>query len=205
MIAGLYIPGESVLHRCSAGAKLIALAVAGVGLVAIDSPALLCALAIVVAASYSAFAGLGLAPVWQATRALLVWLVLIALAQVWFADVTAAATTVLRLLILIWSAALVTYTTRLSDMAAVLERGLSVLRPLGVSPERSAFMIALTVRLIPALFGIAREVRDAQRARGLDGNVFTAVVPALTRVFAHADKVSDALTARGYDRWDASS
>lgn len=202
MITGLYIPGDSLLHRCPAGVKLIALVLIGIGLIAIDNLFLLCALAVVVAASYSAFAGLGVAPVWQATRAVLVWLALIVLAQALLAGVEAAAETVVRLLILIWSAALVSYTSRLSDMAAVLERGLAAFKPLGVQPEKTAFMIALTLRLVPAIFAIARDVRDAQRARGVDASVVTAIVPALTRIMAHADAISDALTARGYERWD---
>ncbi len=203
MITGLYIPGGSLLHRLPAGVKLTLLVVAGLGITLIDTVLTLSVTALAVVAAYPFAARLGWQPVWRATKAILIWLFFIAVAQALIADLTAAATTVLRLLILVWTASLVTYTTRLEDMMSVLERVLVWARPLGVSPQRSAFMIALTIRLIPALFDLAREVREAQRARGVEASVVTAVAPSLTRVLAHADTVSEALIARGYDRWDA--
>ena len=63
-------------------------------------------------------------------------------------------------------------------------------------------MIALTIRLIPALSDVVQDVRDAQRARGIENSIIASVVPVLTRVFQQADAMSEALEARGYERWD---
>ena len=120
----------------------------------------------------------------------------------WIADIQTAISVILRLTALVWTAALVTYTTRLTDMSDVIARLCVPLRPLGVSPHRVAFLMALTIRLIPAVFDTVREVRDAQRARGLERSYLAAFVPVMTRVLRQADVLSDALVARGFDRWD---
>lgn len=203
MITGLYIPGHSLLHRTPAGLKVWALLCAGIAIVLIDSIPVLIGVAALVIASYSALANLSVRTVWSATRGILIWLLFIALAQTWVVGVESAAVTMLRLLTLVWLASLITYTTRIDNMMAVLERGLTWAKPVGISPQRSAFLIALTIRLIPALFSIVREVQEGQRARGIELSAISIVSPALTRVLAHADTVADALTARGFDRWDA--
>jgi biotin transport system permease protein len=203
MITGLYIPGTSLFHRAPAGLKVLVLLGAGIAVVLIDDLPTLCAVSMVVVAMYVGVARLGWRPVWTSAKAIMLWLVVIAVAQVLYADLEAAAATVLRLLILVWTASLVSYTTRLDDMTAVLESGLRWTQVFGVSPQRVAFMIALTLRLIPAVFELSRGVREAQRARGVDATIVTAVTPALTRVLAHADHVAEALSARGYDRWGA--
>jgi len=203
VITGLYIPGHSLLHRTPAGLKVSALLYAGIAIVLVGSIPVLSGAAALVIASYSALANLGVRTVWSATRGILIWLLFIALAQTWVVGVESAAVTMLRLLVLVWLASLITYTTRIDDMMAVLERGLTWAKPVGISPQRSAFLIALTIRLIPALFSIVREVQEGQRARGIESSAVSIVTPALTRVLAHADTVADALTARGFDRWDA--
>lgn len=202
MTVGLYEPGSSVLHRLGAGVKLLSLLVFGVGLVTLESVGQLSAITIAVGLTFASLGAHGLTRLWQTTRPLIWWLVVIALAQGFVTDAVTAMRVLLRLLALVWMATLVTHTTKLSDMTDCLVKVSSFLKPFGVSPSRVAFMVALTVRLIPALGELVHEVRDAQRARGLERSVLTAVVPILTRVLQQADVMSDALTARGYDRWD---
>ena len=200
MIVGLYEPGCSFLHRQRPGLKLLVLFALGVGLVLVHSLPALLFICIFIAVTYVCVAGLS--RLWQATRPFLIWLVLIGVAQAFVSDMDSALRVLLRLVTLVWAAFLITQTTRLSDMTESLVSLCRVLHPLGVSPNRVAFMIALTVRLIPALSELVREVRDSQRARGLERSVFATVVPVLTRILQQTDVMSDALTARGYDRWD---
>ncbi len=204
MIVGLYVPGESIIHRLSAGLKLIALFCIGIILIVLDGSMPLATLAMGVTFVFIFVAGLGLQHLWMATRPLLIWFALIALAQIWFADMQTAANVILRLLALVWTAAIVTYTTRLTDMSTVIARLCEPLRPLGVSPDRVAFLITLTIRLIPAVFETVRDVREAQRARGLERVYLAGFVPVLTRVLRQSDDLSDALVARGFERWDGS-
>lgn len=201
-MVGLYVPGESHLHQIGASPKLLGLLVLGLALITTHSIPLLAVLACSIGLTFVLGADLGVKRFWQSTRPLLIWIVFIALAQAFFASTQTAIVIVLRLLALVWAASMITYTTRLTDMTDSLVRVCGWLRPLGVSPNRVAFMVALTVRLIPALSDIVREVRDAQRARGVERSVVATVVPVLTRVFQKADGLSDALNARGYEQWD---
>ena len=202
MIAGLYVPGESPLHRLDVGVKLLVLMALGIGLILTKSVLLLGLVVVVTGLLFAFAAELGLMRLWQTTRPLLIWFVFIAVAQILVANAETAGLIILRLAVLVWAAALVTYTTRLSDMMECLIRISGWLSPLGVSPHRVAFMIALTIRLIPALSDVVQDVRDAQRARGIENSIIASVVPVLTRVFQQADAMSEALEARGYERWD---
>ena len=201
MIVGLYVPGQSLVHKSRPGLKLFVLFGLGIGLVAMQSLILLSALSVTVAALYVRVAALGFNRLWQSTRPLVFWLILIGVAQIYVADMESAIRLLLRLLALVWAASLVTHTTRLSDMTECLVSMCRGLRPLGFSPNRVAFMIALTVRLIPALNDVVQEVREAQRARGLERSIIAVIVPVLIRIFQKSDVMSDALVARGYDSW----
>ena len=132
-------------------------------MVVVDGPMALATLAMCIAFVFVFIAGLRLQRLWTATRPLVIWIGIIAVAQIGIADAQTAANVILRLLALVWTASIVTYTTRLTDMTAVIARLCEPLRPLGVSPDRVAFLIARTIRLIPAVFDTVRGVREAQR------------------------------------------
>ncbi len=204
MSTGLFVPGESRIHRLSAGLKLLALAALGAGLVMLSDVGSLGAAAFLVAALFVWGAGLGAARLWDATKPLLIWLVLIVAAQLWLGSLETALKVSVRLITLVWAASLVTLTTKLSDMSDAIVRLVAPFERFGVSPERVAFLIALTIRLIPAMLEIVKEVRDAQRARGIERSIAASFVPVITRVLKQADELSAALTARGFERWDGS-
>ena len=203
MSTGLFVPGESPIHRLSAGFKLLALAALGAGLVMFGGVSSLGAAAFLVAALFIWGAGLGATRLWDATKPLLIWLVLIIAAQLWLGSLETALKVSFRLITLVWAASVVTLTTKLSDMSDAIVRLVTPLQRFGVSPQRIAFLIALTIRLIPAMLEIVKEVRDAQRARGVEHSIVASFVPVITRVLKQADELSAALTARGFERWDA--
>jgi biotin transport system permease protein len=96
-------------------------------------------------------------------------------------------------------AALVTLTTRTTDMVDAVIRALGPLRRLGVDPERVGLLLSLGIRSVPVVVGLAEEVRDAQRARGLTASPRAFAVPLIVRSLRHADALGDALVARGID------
>jgi biotin transport system permease protein len=97
----------------------------------------------------------------------------------------------------------VTATTRVTAMVAVVERVCAPLRSVGVRPARIGLALAMALRFIPLVAERADRVREAQAARG--GSVrgvrglATIVVPLLVQVLQLAHTVSEALDARGAD------
>ncbi|MFZ5847729.1 MAG: energy-coupling factor transporter transmembrane component T, partial [Actinomycetota bacterium] len=100
---------------------------------------------------------------------------------------------------LVLLAALVTLTTRTTDMVDAVVTAIGPLQRFGVDPERVGLMLALGIRSVPVVVGLAEEVRDAQRARGLTASPRAFAVPLIVRSLRHADALGDALVARGVD------
>ncbi|MEO5708868.1 MAG: energy-coupling factor transporter transmembrane protein EcfT [Nocardioidaceae bacterium] len=195
---GLYVPGTSPMHRAPAGLKLAAMVAGGVGSVFLDHlwqvPV---ALAVVVA--LYAIAGLSWRVVVGQVRPLL-WIGLATgvfhlLVNGWERAVVVVG--VLAVLLLL--AALVTLTTRTTDLVDAVVRACRPLKVLHVDPERVGLVIALGIRCVPVVIGLAEGVRDAQRARGLTASPRAFAVPLIVRSLRHADALGEALSARGLD------
>lgn len=195
---GLYVPGTSVVHRLPAGVKLVALLVTGVTSVLLHQPwQVLVALAVVLVGYL--LAGLPLRQVGRQLRPL-TWVALVTgVVQVAVSGWARAVVVVGVLAALVLVAALVTLTTRTTDLLDALVRGARPLRLLGMDPERLGLMVALGVRCVPVVVGLAEQVRDAQRARGLTASPRAFAVPLLVRSLRHADALGEALMARGLD------
>jgi len=101
--------------------------------------------------------------------------------------------------LLVLLAASVTLTTRTSELVDALVGACRPLRALRVDPERVGLMVALGIRCVPVVIGLAEEVRDAQRARGLVASPRAFAVPLIVRSLRHADTLGEALVARGLD------
>lgn len=203
---GLYLHRESVIHRLPAGAKLGGLLL--VTVIALALPGAWGALAAgAVGAVVLVAAGLPAGRVLTELRAPVVMLTLLFGVQALLAgggwEETAVA--VARFAALILLATLVTLTTRVMDMVELFERLFGLLRPVGVNPAKVALMLALTIRFIPLLGEQVREVRMAQRARGVERNIAALFVPLLVKILTMADDLTAALEARGYDPADSGS
>ncbi|NLU81445.1 energy-coupling factor transporter transmembrane protein EcfT [Rhodococcus sp. HNM0569] len=103
------------------------------------------------------------------------------------------------LLLAVAGAALVTLTTRVSDMLDAVVGVLAPLRRVGVDPERVGLVLAMTIRAVPLLTTVVTRVRDARRARGLGFSLRAFVVPVVVGTLVTADHMGDALAARGVD------
>lgn len=195
---GLYVPGATWLHRLPAGWKLLGLALLTSVLVAVRSVTAVLAAAVLVVALVAA----ARLPVRAAAGQLapMRWVVLVLVPfQLWAGGWRAAVVVVGTLVVAVAAAAIVTLTTRVTEMLDVLVGLLRPVRVLGVDPERVALVLALAVRAVPVLAATAAEVRDARRARGLERSVRALVVPLVVRSVRHADRLGEALAARGVD------
>lgn len=193
---GLFVPGSSVLHRAPAGMKVVLLFAAAVASLFVSGPyAALAALAGVVL-----LYPLARIPARVALRQAIpfAWFVIPLLTFHAVANSLSRGVTAVALLgALILLAALVTLTTRVSDLCDVVVRASGSLRRFGVDPERVGLLVALGIRAVPAMITIAGQVRDARRARGGHGGPATYLVPVVLRALRQADQVGEALVARG--------
>lgn len=196
---GLYTPGSSLLHRLPPGFKLVAMVLAiGAVTILVRQPWHLIPALAAVAALY-AIARIPARVALAQLRPLLWALIFIGVFQVIFTG-WARATVVCGTIVLAVSlAALVTLTTRVTDMLDTVSRALRPLRRVGVNPERAGLVLAMTLRCIPLLTGIVQQVSDARKARGLGFSLRALAVPAVVSALMTAEAMGDALAARGVD------
>ncbi|MBO0979204.1 energy-coupling factor transporter transmembrane protein EcfT [Microbacterium sp. SD291] len=192
----LYRPGTGILHRMPAGVKLAGLAISALALSLFLHDVWTIGAALLVVCALYAVAGLPLhvlgAEMWR-----LRWLVLILALALWiFVSPVTAWISTAKVVTLVLLASLLTLTTRMGDLLAVLRRLLTPLRRLRVDVDAVSMTVSLTIAMIPVVAGFADQIRDAQRARGVRLGI-RSVVPLLVRTLRHADDVGDALTARG--------
>jgi len=196
---GLYHPATTPLHRLPAGPKLVVTAAAIVALTLwIDRPWQVLPVAAVVAGLYV----LARIPVRLAVvqlRPLLWMLAFIGVFQVVVAGWERAVVVCGSLLLAVALAALVTLTTRVTDMLDAIIAGLGPLRRVGVNPERIGLVLVMTIRCIPLLGELVTQVSDARKARGLGFSLRALVVPVVVGALRSADAMGEALSARGVD------
>lgn len=116
--------------------------------------------------------------------------------------------TVLRLILIILSTSVLTYTTSPMELTYGLEKLFSPLKRFGFPAGELAMMISISLRFIPTLFDEAQKIRMAQMARGADfesGNIINravSMIPLLVPLFINSFKRSDdlatAMEARMY-------
>lgn len=190
-------PVDTPFHRLPAGAKLGALAVATVLLFQVTEPVALGLALAVVATLYLA---VGRAFAWHGVRMLLpLWpfLLLLAIWHLWSDDTRTGLMVGLRLLTAVALANLVTMTTRLSDMVAVLERLAAPLARIGLPPRLLALALALVIRFIPVMTERLATIREAWRARAPRRPGWRVILPATLAALDDAERVAEALRARG--------
>ncbi|MBW0270218.1 cobalt ABC transporter [Nocardia sp. MH4] len=196
---GLYSPGDSPLHRLPAGVKLALLVAAIVAMtVFVRGPLGVGGLVLVIVCLF-ALARIS----WRVALAQLrpvLWMTLIIGAfQLLTTSPTRAVVVCGVLLASVALAALVTVTTRVTDMLDALTRALGPLRRVGVDPERVGLLLALAIRCVPLLAQIVHDVAEARRARGVSWSATALVTPVLVRALRTADAMGEALAARGVD------
>lgn len=122
--------------------------------------------------------------------------------------ITAGIRFVWRILLLVVLASLLTLTTKPLTLAKGLEKLLKPLARLRVPIEQFSLMIVIAIRFIPTILEELQRIVLAQKSRGFDirslpfiKRIFAyipIVVPLLFTTVQRADRLSDAIDARGY-------
>lgn len=196
---GLYRPGSSPLHRLPAGTKFAALVLLGIGSIWLQRSWLVVLGCVALALVLYPVAGFGLRVLWAQLRPMALVLAFTAFFQLWAGDWRQAVCIVGMLVALVLFAALVTLTTRTTELVDVVVRICGPLRRFGVDPELVGLVINLGIRCVPLVAGIAQEVREAQVARTGSFSLRAFAVPLVVRCLRDADSVGEALAARGVD------
>jgi len=188
---------ETPLHRWPAGPKLAGLALAATAIMAVRTPVPLAAGLALVAGVHLACGTTFARQGWRLLRPIWPFLLVLAFWHGWTGDLREGSVIALRLMLAVALANLVTLTTRLSDMTAVVERVARPLARVGVSPRRLALAMALAVRFVPVLLDKAAGLRQAWTARSPRRPGWRLVVPIALAALDDADHVAEALRARG--------
>ena len=194
-----YQPGHSLLHRMPAGWKilLVCVLILAVSLGISEPWHILPALG--GTAMLYAIGRIRPRAAWDQIHPVLPMLIAILILQWVVADLDTAIRVSGSLLVAIAVAGLVAVTTRISDMLDAVTRAAQPLRFVGVSPDRIALVLVLTIRAIPLLARQLQQVTEARKARGLGMSVRALVVPTVLGALTTADQLGDALAARGVD------
>lgn len=198
MLTGTYLPGSSLLHRARPGVKVGTLTALMLILFLAGGPVTVAVIGSLTVAAYAVARvpfRVGWAQVWP-----LRWFVAALFAyQAWVSGWGAATVVCANLVVAVAAASLVTLTTRVNDMLSSLVAGLERVPTGRLDPERLGVACALTIRSIPVVSALAVQTREARSARGLDRSLRAFATPTVIRTVRHAERVGDALVARGWD------
>lgn len=190
-------PVRTRAHGWPAGAKLAALAVATFVLFVVHDLRLLTAALGICLLLYAlpgaAFFRGGIA------RLKVLWPFL-AILGLWHgatATYSGGAEIILRLITAVGLANLVTMTTALSEMIAVLRWLATPLRRFGLNTRAMELAIALVIRILPQFVANGERLSDAWRARSRRRPGWRIVVPFVLLALDDADHLAEALRARG--------
>jgi biotin transport system permease protein len=194
---GVFHPGTSLVHRTPALVKLGLLAVI-VTVIALQTSLMWLGAASVLVAGIFALTRVPFVLAWRQIVPIL-WVLAFAVpVQVIFGGWEAAAVMAVRLVLAVALAAIYTLTT---PVTATLDAMQTLLRPRRrwVDADRVGLALALTIRCVPLLAELVREVLEARKARGAEGSLLALAVPVIVRALRTAEHLGEALTARGFD------
>ncbi|PWF99952.1 energy-coupling factor transporter transmembrane component T family protein [Levilactobacillus bambusae] len=114
----------------------------------------------------------------------------------------------MRFLLIIAMSTLLTLTTQPLDLANGIESLMAPLKIVHFPVETTAMMLSIALRFVPTLMDETETIMNAQRARGVDfgsgsimkqiKTVIPLLVPLFVSAFNHAEDLSVAMEARGY-------
>ena len=222
---GMYLPGNSLLHRLDPRVKLLAFFGLLVAVVAARTPAGYCA-ALAAALLVAALSRLPFKTALGDVGGMLPFFLVIFLMNVcffssdgaWFsiwvlhpspAGATQGARVVLNVVVVLLLSNVLNCTTSPMALTGGLEDLFSPLRFVGVPTAQVATILSVAVQFIPVLYEETEAVRRAQTARGASfesrrlsekaAAVLPLAVPIFLAAFRRADELSLAMEARGYD------
>lgn len=189
-------PHKTWAHGLPAGAKLAALCLWTVLVLHLDGLWLGLAALVVVAlvasggTRFAATWALMLRPLWPFAAIALLW-------HLWIGAPWGAVTVILRLGATVGLANAVTMTTQLAQIIAVVTRAARPLQRLGLSPKILGLSVALVIRFLPVMLLRFTQICEAWRMRSPRKPGWRVLVPTLLAALDDADRVAEALRARG--------
>ena len=211
---GQYFPGNSPIHRMDPRTKLLALILYIVTIFIADGliPYIICAAGLVAVIRISR---IPLKLIMKSLKPIVIIIIFTGALNIlytpgtelfrrWIFRVTVegirtAITMIVRILLLVASTSLLTYTTSPMALTDGLESLLSPLKKLHVPVHEFSMMMSIALRFIPTLIEETDKIMSAQKARGADfesGNIFQrakALVPVLVPLFISAVRRADEL------------
>lgn len=198
MIAG-HLAQRTWLHNTPARLKLLGLAATTIMAFWIDDYRLLAGAFCVVLGVYVALGRDARARL-KGLGSFLPFLLVIGLFQFWSIGAEAAASILLRLSLLILLADMVSMTTTMLDMTDAIEPLLKPLSLVGLSPLRISLALALVMRFVPVLMTDWNRRNEAWRARTGRRASLKLLPSFLASTVSMADRIAEALDARGFGR-----
>ncbi len=222
--AGVFLPGDSAVHRIDARAKLTALLIAVVAVVCTRT---LTGYGVMLAftAGAVALSGVGISAAFGPVRRLCWFFAVILLMNTcfygpedaWFtfwivspslAGLMQGLHVVLRVLLVLVLGNVMTSTTAPLEITKALEGLMTPLKYIGLPTGQIAMIISVAIQFIPTLFEETDMIRKAQTARGARFDspklsqkaaaVMPLAVPIFLSAFRRADELAEAMEARGY-------
>ena len=221
---GQYFPGHSVLHRADPRTKILLVFAIIIVIFWCDQPQSFVLLAVFIIGQVY-IARLKLRMVLRGLKPLIFLIAFTAVLNLFMtaggrvlwqfgavsitsAGINRAALIVVRMLLLIAGASLLTYTTSPIQLTDGLERLLSPLKKLHVPVHELAMIMSLALRFIPTLVEETDKIMSAQKARGADFEsgglmrrakaLIPILVPLFVSSFRRADELATAMECRLY-------
>jgi len=195
----LYLSGNTWLHRIPAAVKLVGLAVASLSLLFVQQWMYLLPLPPLLVLAYSAMGKPGRQRLFG-LRALMALILGLGIFQGLMMDWDRAASAVVKMVVMVMFADLITMTTPMQRMVDVLNLLLIPLDRIGNFRRQLALMVALMIRFIPLLAQQWQAQRWAYRARTsrLPKPLLLAVF--LSQALRRTDQIAESIAARGARR-----
>lgn len=197
MLTGSYSAGTSIVHRTPPLVKVLLLFLTCTSLFVWENWSILFSISFLLLASYLV-AKISPSQIVAALKPAFWLLLLLFVFQLYSNSAQMAVYIILRFLVMILAASLLTLTTKTSELISALEAGLVKFMSTRNS-ERISLAISLCFRFIPMVRQTFEEVREAQRARGHNRNWRALITPTIVRTLKSADEISQAITARSID------
>ncbi|WKD57498.1 Energy-coupling factor transporter transmembrane protein BioN [Corynebacterium capitovis DSM 44611] len=194
---GRYVAGNTPLHRLPAAAKFIALVTFVLAVTIAQLEPWEATLVLVFLAVLYAFAQIPFGLAMRQLAPVVPFLVALSMFVWWQNSAAAAWSTGLSLGATLAAANLLTLTTTIDELLSSLEHNLRPLARIGLPVEAVSLAISLTIRMIPVMLGTVAEVLDARKARGAGFSIRAFGTPLIIRSIRRAERVSEALLARG--------
>lgn len=198
MVIGLYVNGTSLVHRLSAKVKLSAL--------------FFCATVLSIVSSWWVQVGFLILTLWlwQSSRLgfsrikktghmVIVFVLMAVVINSYMSSWEQGIVIGVRIITLMLLSMMVTYTTTLDEMSAVVSHLLSPLKCFGMNPVVIGFIVSFCLRLIPMIVAVVEDIREAQIARGQKISLLSLSVPLMIRLLSISSAMAESLDARGFD------